>query len=1161
MQIVDGQIVYSATDLNNYIACRHLTSLDAAAVRGAIVRPTDRREQGVLLGRLGAEHEQNYRRQLIEAGHDVLEIDQGAGLRDRVAATEKAMADGAEIIYQATFFDGAWLGYADFLRRVDESIPGARWQWHYEVEDTKLALHTRPYFLLQLCYYTEHVTRVQGMTPRLMHVILGDLSRQPFTVVEFDAYYRSVRADFLNFVKDGTDSTYPLPIDNCALCLWNPKCEQRRKDDDHISLVANITALQQERFEGVSITTLAGLASATEGQQPPKMADATYAKIRRQARLQEEQRQAFARGDAAPYKYEFIEDALTEGRGLSLLPAPSPGDVFFDMEGDPYYEIGTGLEYLFGIYTPDGSSRAFWGCDRTGTKEDRRGEKEAFERLIDFVMERRAQDSQMHIYHYASYERSALQKLSLRHATRENDLDILLKEERFVDLYRVVRQALVVGQPGYSLKKIEEIYQPHKRSGAITSGDESMLRFEEWLSSRESAEGAKTAILDDIEHYNSEDCASTFHLREWLLSLRTIAARDHGCDIPFYARAEAEDDDEKKEAKYDDLRRRLEAHLPTDFDLSDERYADALSYFMTRHMLDYHWREAKPVYWRFHDRCETYQEDPLDLDTDSECITGLEFVSGPEPIRRSEIFTLRFPMQLHKLGTDKCFSLEDKEPAGEIIAIEDGERYGTLKLERGPSLKKTALPSAITIRNIVPSSSVLAAIARFGEALDAEGPACHYRAAFDVLTKAFPRLRDRQRGARVQPSHVDEQALSNLCDMLDDSYLFIQGPPGSGKTYYGARIIVRLLARGLKVGVTANSHKAIHNLLDEVEKVAAERDVAFRGLKKSNKDGENEYHGPHFDNDEKSLARADVDLFAGTAWAFGIPAMDQTLDYIFIEEAGQMALPAAMAVMTAARNVVMLGDPLQLSHVTHTDHPGDIGASVLEHLLDEELRPVSVDRGVLLTDSFRMHPDVCGFISELLYEGRLRSAEHRDQQHVDSHGLSGTGLRYIPVEHALNTQSSLEEAKVIADEVRLLLDGSVTDFEGRTRKLTPSDIIVVTPYNAQIRCIKRELERYGKSASVEVGTVDNFQGREAFVVFYSTAASSPQGAARGVSFIFDRQRFNVAISRARALAILVGSPKLFLHDCSSVEDVRIANGVYRFLEGILGAGDLAASKS
>ena len=309
---------------------------------------------------------------------------------------------------------------------------------------------------------------------------------------------------------------------------------------------------------------------------------------------------------------------------------------------------------------------------------------------------------------------------------------------------------------------------------------------------------------------------------------------------------------------------------------------------------------------------------------------------------------------------------------------------------------------------------------------------------------------------------------------------------------------------------------------------------------------------------EKSFTDAppDATLFAGTAWAICKGFQDDPVDFLFIDEAGQEEFPHAIAMSTCAQNVVLLGDPLQLSHVSHTSHPGGIGQSVLEFLLGEELRPVSPDRGILLTESYRMNVPVCSFVSDNMYESRLRPAPMRERQRVDAPGLTGQGLRFLPIEHENNRQRSIEEAACIAAEIEELLKGTVTGYNGKTAPLTPSDVMVVTPYNAQVRCIRRALRKHGsRVAEVQVGTVDRFQGREAHVVFFSTAASSAEDAPRGVGFIFDRNRFNVAISRAKSIAVLVGSPKLMRAACTTVEQARAVNSVLRFIERAGGAPD------
>ncbi|MGP6157754.1 MAG: TM0106 family RecB-like putative nuclease, partial [Vulcanimicrobiaceae bacterium] len=780
MQLLAGQVVMSATDLNNYLACEHLTTLDLDVLRGGLERPTERPTQAELLAKLGDEHERSYLDTLIGEGRQVTTIERDPGfdgVRRAAEDTETAMARGAEIIYQATFFDGVSLGHADFLRKVEEPLPGGRWGWHYEVEDTKLARQTQPYFLLQLAHYSEHVARLQGCAPANMYVVLGDGSRLCYRVEEYAAYYRSVRERFQTRLTGSLAPSYPVPSSHCGLCAWKTACEQRREADDHLSLVANITTLQTSRLNDGGIATLRALATAAPEQKPPKMPQSTFDKLRRQARLQHEQRIAIASGRPAPYRYEFLESGIcTQGaeeeaappklRGFYRLPEPSPGDVFFDMEGDPYHELGTGLEYLFGAYTAEGTFHAFWGCDRSAPPagSHRLAEKRAFEAFIDFVMARRERHPDMHVYHYASYEKTALQKLSLRHATREAEVDAVLRQEVLVDLYAVVRQAIVVGQPSYSIKKIEDFYGRRGAGSHVKAGDESILWFEQWLALRSDAATRDDGILDDLERYNEYDCVSTHGLREWLLALRKEASAKFGVAIPPYPGREVEAP--KSQPKFVELKEALEARLPEDFDPADAspQTAQARPLFLARHMLEYHWREHKPVYWQFYNRCATYLEDPDALLDDSESIVGLELVGKPVAWNKSFDYEFRYPAQLHKIEGGDCFDLASSEKTGEIIAVDEGEECSRIILRRGPKLRGAPFPSAITIRKIVPPRPIDDALARFAQALLDEGRACRYRAAFDVLSAAKPRLRRLGYGAHIQPALVTEATLRALCD-------------------------------------------------------------------------------------------------------------------------------------------------------------------------------------------------------------------------------------------------------------------------------------------------------------------------------------------------------------------------------------------------------------
>ncbi|MBV9103481.1 MAG: TM0106 family RecB-like putative nuclease, partial [Candidatus Eremiobacteraeota bacterium] len=1046
--------------------------------------------------------------------------------------------------------DGTWLGHADILRRVE--VPSNLGEWSYEVEDTKLARSEKPYFLVQLCFYSACVAEIQGRMPEHMYVVLGDGRRTAFRVSEFAPYERALkrRLERRIFHSNGT-ATYPYPCSHCNLCPWNGRCvEQRRRDDSPI-LVAGLSRLQDRRLRSGGILTLEALAQP-DVERPADIKSTTFEKLRRQARLQFDQRVALAKGLPDPYRYELLPPAAPEEppRGLTLLPKPSPGDVFFDMEGDPYYDVAEGLEYLFGAYTHDLGFRAFWGCDRgEGRWNDRLAEKKAFEALVDFLMARRAEDAGMHVYHYANYEKRSLKELAQRHATRENEIDTLLREERLVDLYKVVRQSVVVGQPGYGLKAME-VFFGRRDAAEITGGQDAVVEFERWKLLRDdvSARPANDGILEAIERYNMEDCVATARLLEWLLERRNEAARSFDVTLPFFTGTKLADEDRRPpHDPYVDLKARLESSVPQDFDpdMPGAESQRPWPFFLARQLLEYHWREDKPVWWALYDRCETYAEDPNDLLDDGEVIVGLTPVGQPEIEHRSTVHTFSFPPQEIKFDGKRVFDPARRDKAGEAHISEAPGGGGTVRLKRGPSLQKEPLPDAIIAHQTFPSAPLQSALARFSEALLDGAPASgRYRAASDVLLARLPRFRSRALGVPLQPEVVDADAIVALTKDLDDCYLFVQGPPGSGKTYQAARAIVRLLRDGYKVGATAFSHKAINNLLTAVERAALDEGVRFRGQRKVKEDdAEQCYESPFglvtcIDN-VREFSLGAGQLFAGTVWAFAPEAMDAQLDVLVIDEAGQLSLPNALAAMVSARSVLLLGDPLQLPHVHHTSHPANVGASVMEHLLGGELRVVPKDRGVLLDRTFRMHPEVCSFVSDLMYEGRLKAIPSCALQRIDSPGLSGTGVRYLPIDHSGCRVRSEEEARRIADEVFFLLQGTVTDVSGRRRAMLPSDIIVVTPYNSQRRCIEAELKRRGDGCdAVRVGTVDKFQGQEAYAVFLSTANSSPDHAVRGIDFIFDRNRLNVAISRARALAVYVGSPALLEAVPTSIDRMR-----------------------
>jgi uncharacterized protein len=1083
VQLVDNRLVLSPSDLNDHVECAHLTTLALEVARGTRPHPYVAAAYGDLLRRKGEEHEQAYLVRLRAEGRDVRDVTPADrwDFPKAAYATAEAMAAGVDVIYQATFVVGDWRGRADFLERVDR--PTQLGAWGYEPVDAKLARAENPTYLLQLCFYSEGIAAIQGAAPERMHVLLGDGERRTLRHDDFAAYYRRIRQSFEAATRDPS-KTEPYPVEHCTLCEFRRVCDDRWTAEDHLTLVAGIRRSQVEELRTAGVTTLAALAAL-----PPP--EGTLATLRDQAHLQLVRRQTG--------RLDWHEIPGAPDRGFALLPAPSEGDLIFDIEGDPFWEPSRGLHFLFGLHGADGY-QTIWAHDRAE-------ERAAFERLIDLFHERLARDPSMHVYHYGVYEPTAIKQLMGVYATREDAVDDLLRRKIFVDLYMVVRQGVRAGVSSYSLKDVEALPAFH-RDAPVKTGTSAVLEYEQWMEQRDPAR------LDAIAAYNREDCLATRALRDWLVAHRPADVMPPG---PVVLGAS----DEKPNALRDALIAGAEP--------------GSLRWIVGE-LLEYHRREARPAWWWFFERCEQMSLD--DLVDDAESIAHLEPKGAPRVAGRSLEHGFRFPPQQYKLGVgDQPVDPATRRSAGRIVALD--EAAGTLVLRRGPSLASVALPKALVPTGPYDTTEQRGALARLAASVLADDG--RYPALRDIVERARPRLTAPRE--TVQATDIDE--LRALAASLDGGALFVQGPPGTGKTWTGARIIVELMRRGRRVGVAATSHKAIHNLLDEVEEAAKDEGVAFRGLKKASQgNDESFYAGASIASVEEvaDLVASDVLLFAGTAWLFAHHDLDGFVDTLVIDEAGQVSLADALAMGTSARNVILLGDPLQLAQVSQGTHPAGTGASVLEHLLGDHAT-IPPDRGVFLERTRRMHPDVCRFVSEVVYDARLQWTDEVAQQAT----AFGTGLRYVSVDHVGNVAASSEEAECVAAMIAAMRGVSWTRSDGHVALLGDDDFMVVAPYNAQVRRLRQALDALGLRG-VQAGTVDKFQGREAAVVFYSMATSSAEDVPRSLEFLFSRNRLNVAVSRAKCLAYVVASPRLLESRARTVEQMRLINALCRFVE-------------
>jgi len=1135
MRLHDGSLQLSAGDLANHLACRHKTTLERAHAEGARARPVRHDPAVERLQARGLAHERAYVEHLRSLGQEVVELRDVEG-RDALHRTQQAMRAGAEVIVQAALGDGTWSGRADLLlREPGKSDLG---DWIYEVADTKLARETRGTSLLQLCVYADLLRPLQGVPAPRMHVVKPgqDFPRDTFRFEDFAAYYRSVRERLVRALRaTGKPDTYPVPVEHCDVCAWWPVCRKRREDDDHLSLVAGMGADQARELERQGRTKLATLALAPRAlDAPPRHGrDETYEKLRAQAAIQ------YAGKCSKRPEHELLPPAT--GIGLARLPLPSAGDVYLDFEGDPFVGEG-GLEYLLGHAARDARSElrydARWATSRTD-------ERAAFENFVDTVLARLERHPALHVYHFAPYEPSALRRLASRHATRERELDRLLRGERFVDLFAITRQALRASVERYTLKHLEPFFSYRRVVDLREEASPALQRVAAALEL--DAPGEITpADRATVEGYNRDDCLSLVALQEWLERLRTAAVAA-GATIerpPLKACEESERVEESSEHVA-----QLFRGLAGDLDPRTRPWnAEQNARWLLAHLLEYFHRENRVDWWEYFARRAADDEE---LRRDRKAVAGLVFDRTVRSTKTGlPVDRYSFPEQ--EVGLDEKDDVEDARflPA-EGAKVKKLGVVGAVDLAQGTiDVVKTEAtrdhhPSVIHDCGIVPLAPLPGALHDLAEWILEHGldsPRSEHRAARDLLLRLPPRRSTTD--ALQEPDGDALRSLVRAARALDGGVLAVQGPPGTGKSHNGARMIVALASEGKRVGVCATSHKVIRNLLDKVLSASREHGEPVRATHKISSRAEPDPHPPAGlietrDNGEALAALADKQVVGGVAWLWARKDAAERLDYLVVDEAGQLSLAYVLAIARSACNLILLGDPQQLQQPQRGAHPEGADVSALAHLLGEHAT-IPPERGLFLDSTWRLHPSLCEHTSKLFYEGRLHSHRHAARQSLSGPTpFAGSGFYFVPVAHEGRQSSSPEEVEAVAGLCESLTGGACTwtDFEGRSAPLLPRDVLVIAPYNMQVGALRRRLPGF------PIGTVDKFQGQEAAVVVYSLTSSSPADAPRGMSFLYDLHRLNVATSRGRAACILVGSPALLEPECRTPEQMRLANAL------------------
>lgn len=1072
-----------------------------------------------------------------------------------------ALRSGADVVFQAAFFDGQFHGRSDFLVRQANGT--------YAVFDTKLARHAKVTALLQLGAYGDQLLKAGIAPDPAVTLILGatvplpgggfDYVRSHHKLSEILPVFRERRDRFMALTSSHLAQPGPVKWDAAGItaCGRCDYCQEQVVATDDLLLVARMNSAQRKKLRADGIRTVRELAEAALVNPNASM-----------LRLQDQARMQSGIG-AADGEVRFLKDGAEHNirfgvipeNSLAELPPPSEGDIFFDFEGDPLWQESAtgiwGLEYLFGVIeAPTGPGVA--GVFRPFWAHSREAEKQAFLDFLEYVQKRRQDYPDMHVYHYAAYEKTALRKLSVMHVAGEETVDQWLRDGLLVDLYQTVRNSIRISENSYSIKKLEPLYMgTNLRSGDVKDAGASVVAYAHYCDARDDGRAEEAAsILAGISDYNEYDCLSTLELRNWLLGL----ARERGIKplggvglgggaspaTTTAAGAETGAVTGSSDADLDPLEVALAELAAPGVGLSED---DRKAVSMLAAAVSYHRRERKAFWWAHFDRCENgpdthHQQDRNVFLVEDAEVLGDWWKDGAKlPERRVKLIGTVSPGSDLREGSTWFRMYEPPLPSGlEGTGINGTGRngwFGTEVLELGhedgrdtviirDKLRKTIepyiqVPVALTEDQPIQTKGLEDALAALASGVTAAlraGSAFPHHPALDLVRRVPPRLAS---GAPLPlPGEGPDRfidAITAAVEALDHSYVAVQGPPGTGKTHVGSHVIARLVALGWKVGVVGQSHAVVENLLKTaVTKAGVDPSVVAKEVKHAEP-------LPWAQRSAKDVARLlgtpGGALIGGTAWTMtgaNVPA--GSLDLLVIDEAGQFSLANTLAVAQASSRLLLLGDPQQLPQVSQGAHPEPVDESALGWVSAGHAT-LPPELGYFLADSWRMTSELCRAVSELSYEGRLQSAPAADLRRLE--GVPA-GIETVLVEHSGNITSSSEEADEVVLQVKRHLGLSWHSEQG-ARPLEVADILVVAAYNAQVNVVRDALDGSGL-AGVRVGTVDKFQGQEAAVVIVSMACSAVAEAPRGMEFLLSRNRINVAVSRGQWRAVVVRAPEL-----------------------------------
>ena len=1122
----------TASRLKNWIACNY-TTINEINKKNLKKKKSSTTEE--IRKKRGDEFEEKIYKKLIKQYPKHIKIEKDG---DQFEKTKEALKKGYDLIHKAHFKHKGWVGEIDFLIK-DQNKKTKKGKWRYEVYDTKLSSIAKTDHITQISLYSEWIaTQQDNELPDFMYLILGikdkekkvnilkiDEEIKQYKAQNYQLYFQNNEANYIKFLDSDKKNTHPERCGFCALCDWSDVCEEQWLAKDHLNQIAKIRKDQISKIKKHGIKTLSQFSKLKETEKIKDLHSRIFKKHLSQAKLLIEfNKTKIPQSKVLPLEAE---------RGFNKMPKPSAHDLFFDIEGldkilnpEESDQDKQGIEYLFGIYDHDNKKepyKYFWAHNQDE-------EKEKFIELLKFIDKHLKQYPDSHIYHFNHYEKTALTKLMSKHDTYIEQVNDLLRYGKLVDLHAVLNQGMQVSEKEYSLKNLEKFYQ-YKRKGEIKKANESTDKYLDWI------ETGEEKLLDEIKLYNREDCESTYFLREWLLGKKPK-------DSHYAIKKEPEERKTNWEKENENYKRLIEKNC------KDEKIKKIL-----KDILGFHKREEM-VYWQsiFNRAANKNDEDLIE---DAECIGFMEKINeelGKDGRGKTiKIFTYKFLKQDFKVKeNDRVINALDGDlktyRVGKVLSIDESKKdENIIEISTSKDLPKIL---SVAKDEYINTSVIIDAIRKFAESA-AKGEK-KYKATYEILKKNYPKIKNIKEGETIIKEGDFLKESFKTVESMQNSYLYFQGPPGVGKTHTAAYIIIELIKKSKKIGITANSHKVIFNLLNKIEELAKDN-FSFEGYHKCGSTPDKRFDGKFIKNisDSKKMDMLfedmDANLFSGTAWCFSRPACEEKLDYIFVDEAGQLTTADIVAISLSAKNVVIIGDQMQLSSPISAVHPGESGKSLPEYLLEDQ-DTISSNKGIFIDKSRRLHPKLCKFTSENFYDGRLKNLDITEKRKITfskkENLLPETGILMVDAKHKeVCRQKSEEEGKIVKDFYNKLLGSTFSDNKNPKKIMNEEDILVVAPYNVQVNYLKSILPKEAR-----VGTIDKFQGQQAPATIISMTTSDPESLPRNVDFFFSRNRLNVAISRSQCLSIVIMNKKILEIACKKVEHIHLVNTFMKLLE-------------